>query len=156
MRLGNSIEGGLTGTGPATRPLRFPGSRAWVCLAAAAVTGAALIGAAQNPNQNNPPVPLPRHPLILAEANREPDANDQMLMHEQQAKQKNYAAANRERKKQIADDSAKLLQLAAELNAEMGKAAQDTPTLTEMIRVGEIERLAHDVKEKMKLTVGAN
>jgi len=69
-------------------------------------------------------------------------------------KQLNYAAANAERKKQIAEDSAKLLKLATDLKAEVDKTSKDTLSLNVIRKADEIERLAHSVKEKMKLTVG--
>jgi hypothetical protein len=85
-----------------------------------------------------------------------PDANAQMTMREQQQKQQNFEAANAERQKQIADDSAKLLKLAADLKAEVDKTNEDTLSLTVIRKAEEIERLAHSVKEKMKLSVGSN
>jgi len=85
-----------------------------------------------------------------------PDANAQMQMREQKTKDQNYAAANAERKRQITDDSAKLLQLANELKLEVDKSTKDTLSITVIRKAMEIERLAHDVKEKMKLTVGSN
>jgi hypothetical protein len=88
--------------------------------------------------------------------NQAPDANTQMQMRDQQAKQQSYAAANAERKKQIADDSAKLLKLATDLKAEVDKTTKDTLSLNVIRKADEIERLAHSVKEKMKLTAGAN
>jgi hypothetical protein len=105
----------------------------------------------------NSQVPAPArtpHPILLPEANRLPDANDQMEMHEQQAKKQDFATANAERKKQIADDSAKLLKLATDLKSEVDKTAKDTLSLNVIRKAEEIERLAHSVKEKMKLTVG--
>jgi uncharacterized protein YpuA (DUF1002 family) len=83
-----------------------------------------------------------------------PDANAQMVMHEQQTKKQDFVAANEERKKQISDDTAKLLKLAADLKAEVDKTNKDTLSLNVIRKADEIERLAHDVKEKMKLTVG--
>jgi hypothetical protein len=91
---------------------------------------------------------------LLPEANRLPDANDQMEMREAQAKKQDFAAANAERKKQIADDTAKLLKLAADLKAEVDKTSKDTLSLSVIRKADEIERLAHNVKEKMKLSVG--
>jgi hypothetical protein len=88
--------------------------------------------------------------------NQPPDAITQMRMHEQQAKQQNYAQANIERKKQIADDSAKLLKLATDLKAEVDRTNKDTLSLTVIRKADEIERLAHSVKEKMKLIAGPN
>lgn len=85
-----------------------------------------------------------------------PDANAQMEMNQKKATDQNYAAANAERKKQIADDTAKLLKLAMELKAEVDKTSKDTLSLSVIRKADEIERLAHGVKEKMKLTVGSN
>jgi hypothetical protein len=85
-----------------------------------------------------------------------PDANTQMQMRDQQTKEQNYAAANAERKKQIADDSTKLLKLATDLKAEIDKTNKDTLSLNVIRKADEIERLAHNVKEKMKLTVGGS
>jgi hypothetical protein len=86
--------------------------------------------------------------------NQPPDANVQMEEHDPPSPQPDFAAANAERKKQIADDSAKLLKLAVELNAEMAKTAKDTLSLIVIRKADEIERLAHTVKQKMKLTAG--
>jgi hypothetical protein len=126
------------------------GGRMLACLAAmTALTGAA------NPGQQTP---TPDKPYLLPEANRLPDVNQQMEMREQQqeTKQTDYAAANVERKKQISDDSAQLLKLATELKTEVDKTTKDTLSLGVIRKADEIERLAHSVKEKMKLTAAAN
>jgi hypothetical protein len=85
---------------------------------------------------------------------RIPDANAQSDINGQQSQQQSFEAANAARKKQIADDSAKLLKLATELKTEVDKTNKDTLSLNVIRKADEIERLAHDVKEKMKLTVG--
>ena len=131
-----------------TSPSRLPVKRG---LSVGLVLLVALFCAAQT----SPP-PNPNKPLILPIANREPDANDRMEMNDKQTKQKNFEAANIERKKQIADDSAALLKLAAELKLEVDKTNKDTLSLTVIRKADAIERLAHNVKEKMKLSVGAN
>ena len=107
----------------------------------------------QTPLSN--PVPRPTG-VLLPEANRPLDANQQMEMRQQQEKKQNFEAANIERKKQIADDSAKLLKLANELKTEVDKTTKDTLSLSVIRKADEIERLAHSVKEKMKLTVGGS
>jgi hypothetical protein len=107
----------------------------------------------QTPLNNPPPRPTG---ILLPAANRPPDANDQMEMREQQTKKQNFSAANAERKKQIADDTAKLLKLAADLKEEVDKTSKDTLSLNVIRRADEIERLAHSVKEKMKLSVGGS
>lgn len=138
------------GAAPARLTWRFHRVRTIVCFAAMAV-----FAAAANPGQQGPPAD-PDKPYLLPEANRLPDVNDQMRMREQQGKQQNYAAANVERRKQIADDSAKLLKLATDLKSEVDKTTKDTLSLGVIRKADEIERLAHSVKEKMKLTVGGS
>jgi hypothetical protein len=86
--------------------------------------------------------------------NQPPDANAQLEEHDTPTPEPNFATANAERRKQIAVDSAKLLKLAAELNGEVAKTAKDTLSLIVIRKADEIERLAHSVKEKMKLTAG--
>ena len=85
-----------------------------------------------------------------------PDANQQMAMRDQNEKKANFDAANLERKRQIADDSAKLLKLASDLKSEVDKTSKDTLSLGVIRKADEIEKLAHNVKEKMKLTMGGN
>jgi hypothetical protein len=104
------------------------------------------------------PITAPPRPtgVLLPEANRIPDKNEQMEMHEKNAKQQDFAAANAERKKQIADDTDKLLKLANDLKAEVDKSNKDTLSLGVIRKADEIERLAHMVKEKMKLSVGGS
>lgn len=138
--------------GPAALRARHNWMREALCLAVlAAVAGIASIG------QQTPPQRTP-HPILLPEANHIPDANDQMEMREQQdqSKNKDYAAANQERKKQIVDDSARLLKLAADLKIAVDKSTKDTLSLDVIRKADEIERLAHSVKEKMKLSAGAS
>jgi len=88
--------------------------------------------------------------------NQPPDANAQMEERENLVKPENYGAANVERMRQIAEDSAKLLKMAADLKAEVDKTGKDTLSLGVIRKAEQIERLAHDVREKMKLVVGAN
>lgn len=72
------------------------------------------------------------------------------------AQNTNFNAANAARRKELAADSAELLKLATELKAEVDKTTKDTLSLTVIRKAGEIEKLAHDVKEKMKQTTGSN
>jgi hypothetical protein len=85
-----------------------------------------------------------------------PDPNELSEMRDREAKQKNFEAANAERKKQIADDSEKLLKLATDLKDEVDKTNKDTLSVSVIKKAEEIEKLAHSVREKMKLTVGAS
>lgn len=114
----------------------------------------AFIAAAQPLQQS--PNPNPDAPYLRPEANRLPDKNDQMKLHEDQSKKASFEAANEERKRQIADDTSKLLELATQLKAEVDKTSKDTLSLNVIRKAESIEKLAHGVKEKMKLTVGAS
>jgi hypothetical protein len=121
----------------------------------ASISALGLLGCALMAGQQAPSPNLDK-PYLLPEANRLPDANQQMEMREQQAKAQNFAAANTERKKQIADDSARLLKLATDLKTDVDKTTKDTLSLSVIRKADEIEKLAHAVKEKMKLTVGGS
>jgi len=59
-----------------------------------------------------------------------------------------------QRKKQLAADTAKLLELANELKAEMDKSSKDTLSLNVMKKAEQVERLAHKVRDEMKVTMG--
>lgn len=69
---------------------------------------------------------------------------------------RNPDAANTDRKKQIADEGANLLKLATDLKAEVDKTSKDTLSLNVIRKADQIEKLAHDVKEQMKVTVVPN
>ena len=147
----------LPSTGP--KPVNRLRTARWVLVAVCAVLSATIAAEAQT--QSNTPSPA-GGALRMDKAddptpiNQPPDAIAQMQMQDQQGKQQNFAQANTERKKQIADDSAKLLKLATDLKAEVDKTTKDTLSLSVIRKADEIERLAHSVKEKMKLTVGSN
>lgn len=83
-----------------------------------------------------------------------PDPNELGQMHDRQSAQKVFEAANAQRKKQLTDDSEKLLKLATDLKAEVDKTSKDTLSLSVIRKAEEIEKLARSVREKMKLTVG--
>jgi hypothetical protein len=127
--------------------------RIFICfVAVAALAGAVGPGPQMAPGTSPHPIEIPQSPLV----NPMPDANDRMRMREENAKKQDFVAANTERKKQIAEDSAKLLKLATDLKAEVDKTNKETLSLAVIRKADEIERLAHNVKEKMKLTVGSN
>ncbi len=87
---------------------------------------------------------------------RRPDANEQNEINQQKTQKENFEAANAARKKLITEESALLLKLATDLKTEVDKTNQDTLSLTVIRRADAIEKLAHDVKEKMRLTVGTD
>ena len=73
-----------------------------------------------------------------------------MEMRDQQNKKQNFAAANAERKKQISDDSTRLLKMASDLKAAVDKTSKDQLSLNVVNTATEIEKLAKAVKEKMR------
>jgi hypothetical protein len=128
----------------------------WSCLL--------LLCAAAIPSAFSQATPTPQKPTNQAEdkpnsylrpeANRLPDANDIMMMRQQKTSKAKFEAANAERKRQLDDDSQALLKLAAELNETLGKNdSRPSPDLRRKLE--EIERLAHSVQVKMKLTMSA-
>jgi hypothetical protein len=60
-------------------------------------------------------------------------------------------AYNRMREKEIADDSRKLLSLAMSLKSDLEQNADSGPAAVSKAK--QIEKLAHDVKENMKLNI---
>jgi hypothetical protein len=129
--------------------------RPWVLRASgrASLMAIALLAGALWAAQS-PPTMNTTKPYLSPEANRLPDKNDQMKMSEQQSQKQNFDAANAERKKQISDDSAKLLTLAMALKAEVDKTNKDMLSLNVIRKADEIEKLARSVKEKMKVSIG--
>jgi len=126
--------------------------RILACLAVMAAF-ACVVGPGQQTRDSG----LPQgYPIPDTLADKIPDANQQMRLHEQQTKKQNFEAINTERRKIIADESALLLKLATELKTEVDKTGKDTLSLNVVRKADMVEKLARDVKEKMKLTVGTN
>ena len=122
-------------------------------LLAAGIFSLAALSLLTGAAQSNDPV---TKPIVVPQAKRLPDADDQTKMRDQQAKQQSFDAASVERKKQLSDDSAKLLTLAMALKAEVDKTNKDMLSLSVVRKADEIEKLARNVREKMKLTVGGS
>jgi hypothetical protein len=113
---------------------------------------ASTLSGAPRQSANQPPQYIEKS-YPAPPGNQWPDKNAQMQMHAKQGAGKNFEAANLERKRQIETDTAELLKLAKELKSAVDKTDRDTLSI-EVIRKAElIEKLAHGVKEKMKLTV---
>lgn len=66
-------------------------------------------------------------------------------MEEQQAR-----ARNAERQKELVSDTQKLVTLANELQSDVDKSTKDTLSLDVIRKAEEIEKLAHNVRDKMK------
>jgi hypothetical protein len=59
-------------------------------------------------------------------------------------------AAQDDRHKRMAQDADKLLALATELKADVDKATKNETSVTAFQKANEIEKLAHDVKERLR------
>jgi hypothetical protein len=62
-------------------------------------------------------------------------------------------ALNADRQKSLISDANKLLRLANELNAEIGRTNAEELTPSQLHKLAEIEKLAHNVKDKMSASV---
>jgi hypothetical protein len=60
---------------------------------------------------------------------------------------------NADRQKSLVSDANKLLRLANELNAEVGRTSPEEFTPSQLHKLAEIEKLAHSVKDKMSTSV---
>jgi hypothetical protein len=91
--------------------------------------------------QTNTPLPPLRG---QAPVNTEPDETQQRLAREMAKK------ANLERQATLKSDTEKLVKLTAELKAYVDKSNENVLSLEVLKKADEIEKLAHNVKEKMK------
>jgi hypothetical protein len=90
----------------------------------------------------------------LPVANSSAGVNIQAL--DEQTKQRSGDSSKAERKKQIGDDCAKLLELATGLKSEVDKSTKDTLSVTVIRKAGEIEQLARKMRDEMKPASGKN
>ena len=100
-------------------------------------------------------IPKPEGYIIPA-ANRPPDANDRLKMSEQRIRRESYDKANTERIRLIDEETVKLLVLTRDLKARLERLDKGPfpPEVAKEMQA--IEVLAHDVQEKMKLTIGGS
>jgi hypothetical protein len=134
--------------GSANRFWSCPWGRAVACIA----TLATLSAAAQHGQQMG--IFDPNKMYAINQANRLPDVNDQMAMRQQAEEQKKFEDLNALRRKQLTQESAALLKLAADLKAEMDKTDKDTLNLNIIRKADEIQKLAQEVENTMKVSVG--
>jgi hypothetical protein len=94
--------------------------------------------------------------LLLPEANRPPDANQQMEMREEKSRRQNFDAANAERLRQMTQATAMLETMAIALKAEVDNSSSTELSENAVHKAETIEKLAQIVKDQMKLTVKPN
>ena len=76
-----------------------------------------------------------------------PNANDPL---QHQRLEKMEKARNSDRQKQLVEDTDKLLSLAKELKEEVDKSNKDTLSVDVVKKAAEIEKLAKNVKDRMR------
>jgi hypothetical protein len=101
--------------------------------------------------QTDRPATAVQAPTAASDDSKQQTTNPSKLTKQQKA-----AAADIERKKQIADESTQLLSMALALKAEVDKTTKDTLSINVIRKADEIEKLARTVKEKMKQSSGAS
>jgi hypothetical protein len=91
-------------------------------------------------------------PHLIGEANLLPGGSDPMPIGEKSIRL-NVDAYNKARKKEIADDTTKLLSLAIALKAELDHSGQ-APLADAVRKANQIEKLARRVRKKMNIAFG--
>ena len=81
--------------------------------------------------------------------NRLPDSNDEEKMRQQKQNQQDFEAANAARKKQVSEQTTKLLKLATDLKEEVDKTGKDTLSVDTIRKAEAIEKLARNIKAKL-------
>jgi len=121
------------------RPLQLRTLWIGVLAGAAAIAIAPTAGGGLQQNASlNPP----------SEQSSAPGSNPANGANDPQTSTKSLDAANAERKKLVADESARLLKLATDLKAEVDKTTKYTLSLNVIRKADEIERMARDVRKK--------
>ena len=90
---------------------------------------------------------------VPASANKVPEASAQS---DQKTEQQSLNTPGSDRRKQIADESTQLLALAMDLKTEVDKTNRDMLSISVIRKADQIEKLAHNVKDKLKQTTGGN
>jgi len=97
-------------------------------------------------SQMNSDHPYAMPPAVVVRASEEPLGKPA-----KQALREANRRINLDRQKQMTEDSAKLLQLATDLRAEVSTNNQRAISADAIRKAEQIAKLAHDVHEKMKL-----
>ncbi len=93
---------------------------------------------------------------LSASSSKAPGASPQVEQRDQKTGQQDLNTPGSDRRKQIADESNQLLALAIDLKAEVDKTNRDTLSISVIRKADEIEKLAHNVRDKLKQTAGGS
>lgn len=134
---------------------KAPWVRGLVCLAVVTFMPLAAAFAQQQIGNGLPyPPPEPGTPPMNRTANPTADANRLMLdSMKQQDALKQFELLNVQRQKEMASDAAALIELAHQLKTEMDKGAPDALSAIEIRQAELIEKLAHNIQNKMRASV---
>jgi hypothetical protein len=113
-----------------------------VLVLGAGMAGSGRVAAGQEADQQQPSTHLP-----IAPADR-PDVAPPEIRARMDAERARMA--NDDRHKRLVQDAAKLVALSNELKADMDKTGKDELSMEVMRKAAEIEKLAHDVQNRMK------
>jgi len=89
-------------------------------------------------------------PTVRADQENNPFGSDQFDPAEQQRR---WLLYNRQRQKEIKEATARLLKLTTDLNEEIAKEKPAVLDPEQQRKLNEIEKLAHSIKEKMRLSM---
>jgi hypothetical protein len=122
---------------------RRRGNAALACIAAAAFLACAAPSAQQTPSSEPD-----------KQQTTQPVSQQSKALEKQNQKQASESSRT-EQQKQLVEANAKLLKLATDLKNEVDKTNLDTLSITIIRKADEIEKLAHSVRLKMKVTLEA-
>ena len=114
-----------------------------------------LAGAVAGVAQDNQSLSRPTKPVVLPEADRVPNANEQMKMRDEIVRRQNFDAANAERLHQVTEASCMFETLAIARKAEVDNTSAGPLSENAVHRAENIEKLAQIVRERMQLSVAA-
>jgi hypothetical protein len=130
------------------RPVRCWGLACACLIGLAAVAGnaqnAKTAGNAQSGDKATPPTIANTAPGATAKVEKLDEKAAQ------QNGQQNLDRPGSERRKQITDESTQLVALAKDLKTEVDKTSRNMLSVAVIRKAGEIEKLAHNVKDKLK------
>jgi len=131
---------------------RLVGKKKQVLWAAALAT--VMLGATRlQAHQTQQPIPGPTTQIPTSQIpggsapSGFPHEPDPLLAHQQEVRTR---MAEDERHKRMVSDADKLLELATELKTDVDKSTRNETSVSALKKADEIERLAHDVKERLK------
>ena len=114
------------------------------------------VGTSQGQSGSNSSPPGKSLDEIRAQQNPRFSTSDLENLAKSPLDSKRLAEINAIRKKQMAEDTDKLIVLANELKADINKTGQDTLSLNVVRKAEQIEKLAKSVKQKMRASLSNN